>query len=113
MDKLIAAYRSCFHPYARGKKQYVPEVLQKLRTMRLFINVCPATDADIDKVLATTWADPEDALLVDLALKMHADAIITRAAEFPRPEGIPVKDCNEFFEWVRDDFGLTYEDLPI
>ena len=88
-------------------------VLQKLRTMRLFINVYPVTDADIDKMLATTWSDPEDALLANLALKMHADAIITRDAEFPHPDGVPVKDCNEFLEWVREDFGLTYEDLPI
>jgi predicted nucleic acid-binding protein len=96
-----------------GNKKYVPEVLQKLRTMRLFINVYPVTDLDTDKMLATTWHDPEDALLVYLAMKMHDDAIITRDAEFPHPEGIPVKDCNEFFEWVRDDFGLSYEDLPI
>ena len=96
-----------------GNKKYVPEVLQKLRTMRLFVNVYPVADADIDKMLATTWADPEDALLADLALKMHADAIITRDAEFPHPKGMPVKDCDQFFDWVRDEFGLSYEDLPI
>lgn len=96
-----------------GNKSHVPQVLQKLRTMRLFINVYPVADTDIDKMLATTWSDPEDALLANLALKMRADAIITRDAEFPHPEGVPVKDCKEFFEWVREDFGLTYEDLPI
>ena len=64
-----------------GNKSYVPEVLRKLRTMRLFINVYPVTDADIDKMLATTWSDPEDALLANLALKMHADAIITGGSE--------------------------------
>ena len=29
-----------------GNKSYVPEVLRKLRTMRLFINVYPVADAD-------------------------------------------------------------------
>ena len=37
-----------------GKKKYVPEVLEKLRTLRIFVNVYPVTDRDIDKMLAIT-----------------------------------------------------------
>ena len=96
-----------------GKKEYVPEVLGKLRTLRIFVNVYPVTDRDVDKMLATTWSDPEDALLADLALKMQADAVITRDENFPKPEGIPVLNCDEFFDWIREEFGLTYAEVPI
>ena len=96
-----------------GKRQYVPEVLEKLRTMRLFINVLPVTASDIDRMLTTAWPDPEDALLADLALKMKADAIITRDEDFPHPEGVPVMTCDEFFEWLRNEYGLVYDEVPI
>ena len=96
-----------------GKKDYVPEVLEKLRTLRIFVNVYPVTDRDIDKMLATTWSDPEDALLADLALRMQADAVITRDEDFPKPEGIPVLNCIEFFDWIREEFGLDYSEVPI
>lgn len=96
-----------------GNKQYIPKVLEKLRVLRIFINVYPVTDRDIDKMLATTWSDPEDALIADLALKMQADAIITRDDDFPRPDYIPVLNCDEFFEWIREEFGLDYAEVPI
>ena len=47
-----------------GKKSRVPQVLAALREVRRFVKVFPVTDADADKMLASTWNDPEDALLV-------------------------------------------------
>lgn len=96
-----------------GKEKRVSEVLEKLRALRIFVNVCSVTDRDIDKMLATTWSDPEDALLADLALKMQADAIITRDKSFPKPGGIPVLNCDEFFDWISEEFGLNYTEVPI
>ena len=95
-----------------GNKQKIPEVLEKLRALRTFVNVYAVTDADIDKMLATTWADPEDALLVDLALKMRADAIITRDENFPATDMIRVHDCAGFFEWLKREKGISYDDIP-
>ena len=94
-----------------GNKSKVPEVLEKLRALRTFINVYAATDADIDKMLATTWPDPEDALLVDLALKMRADAIITRDEEFSETDMIRVHDCPGFFKWLEDEKGISYAEI--
>ena len=94
-----------------GNKSKVPEVLEKLRALRTFINVYAVTDADIDKMLATTWPDPEDALLVDLALKMRADAIITRDEGFPETDMIRVHDCPGFFRWLEDKKGISYTDI--
>ena len=96
-----------------GNKSKTPEVLEKLRGLRFFINVYSVTAADVDKMLATTWKDPEDALLVDLALKMRADAIITRDNDFPRPDGIRVHDCPGFFEWLKKEKGITYDEIDV
>lgn len=96
-----------------GNKSKIPEVLEKLRMLRTFVNVYAVTDADIDKMLATTWSDPEDALLVDLALKMHADAIITRDEDFPVTDMIRVHDCRGFFEWLEEEKGIRYDEVPL
>lgn len=95
-----------------GDKSKVPEVLEKLRALRTFINVYAVTDADIDKMLASTWPDPEDALLVDIALKMRADAIITRDGDFPDTDMIRVHDCAGFFEWLKKEKGISYAEVP-
>ena len=95
-----------------GNKSKVPEVLEKLRALRTFINVYAVTDADIDKMLASTWPDPENALLVDIALKMRADAIITRDGDFPDTDMIRVHDCAGFFEWLKEEKGISYAEVP-
>ena len=95
-----------------GKKQKVPEVLEKLRGLRTFVSVYAVADTDIDKMLATNWDDPEDALLVDLALKMHADAIITRDEDFPATDLIRVHDCAGFFTWLSEEKGVYYDEVP-
>ena len=94
-----------------GNKSKVPEVLEKLRALRTFINVYAVTDSDIDKMLASTWSDPEDALLVEIALKMHADAIITRDEDFPETDMIRVHDCASFFEWLEKEKGISYAEV--
>ena len=96
-----------------GKKSKVPEVLEKLRALRLFVNVFAVTDADIDKMLAASWPDPEDGLLIDLALKMRADAIVTRDEDFPETDLIRIQDCTEFFEWMKREKGVSYDDIPL
>jgi len=63
-------------------------------------------------MLADSWSDPEDGLLIDLALKMRADAIITRDEDFPETNLIRVHDCAEFFEWLAREKNLSYADIP-
>ena len=96
-----------------GKKSKVPEVLEKLRTLRMFVSVFAVTDSDIDNMLAASWPDPEDGLLIDLALRMHADAIITRDEGFPETDLIRVQDCAEFFTWLKEEKGLSYDEVPL
>ena len=55
-----------------GKKKYMNDVLEKLRALRHFIHVAPVGSTDIDKMIATSWDDPEDAILFEIALRMQA-----------------------------------------
>ena len=96
-----------------GKKNEVPEALEKLRMLRMIVNVYAVTDSDIDRMLATSWPDPEDALLIDLALKMRADAIITRDADFPATDAIRVQNCTKFFDWLKREKGISYDEIPL
>ena len=96
-----------------GKESRVPEVLEKLRSLRTFVNVYAVADSDVDKMLASTWSDPEDALLVDLALKMRADAIITRDEGFPETDMIRVHDCAGFFAWLESEKGVSYAEVAL
>ena len=94
-----------------GNKSMIPAVLEKMRALRTFVNVQAVTDSDIDKMLATTWADPEEALLVEIALRMHADAIITRDKDFPVTDMIRVHDCADFFDWLEAEKGISYSEI--
>ena len=96
-----------------GERSKIPEALEKLRTLRMFVNVCTVSDSDIDKMLATTCSDPEDALLIDLALKMHADAIISRDASLLETDAIRVHDCPGFFSWLAEEKGISYAEIDV
>ena len=96
-----------------GRKTEVSEVLESLRTMRRYVNIYAVTDHDIDAMLATTWPDPEDALLSEAAFQLKADAIITRDADFPGRDAINVFDCAGFFEWIEEEYGVSYAEVDV
>ena len=79
-----------------GKRLLLSHVLEQLRGM-----------------LAASWKDPEDSLIFESALEMRADAIVTRNQKDFESSVIKVVDCDEFFVWMRKDFGLDYEEVVI
>lgn len=95
-----------------GKKHLVSKTLERLRGIRTFVNVYPVTTNDIDTILATTWPDPEDALIVEMALRIKADAIITSDKELFEIDAIPVYDAHEFFTLMEEEEGITYTEVP-
>lgn len=88
----------------------LPRVMEALRGLRTFVNVYAAGDSEVDRMLASAWKDPEDALIFEVALSMRADAIITRnQGDFERSL-IKVFDCDEFFAWVEEELHLVYDE---
>ena len=67
----------------------------------------------LEQLLAASWKDPEDSLIFESALEMRADAIVTRNRKDFESSVIKVVDCDEFFVWMRKDFGLDYEEVVI
>lgn len=96
-----------------GKPALIPQVLERLRLLRSFINVATISDVDVDKMLSTSWKDPEDALLFQVALKLRVDAIITRDANFPASEYVNSFTCSGFLEWLEHEQGVSYEEVLI
>ena len=96
-----------------GKPALIPSTLERLRGVRTFVNVYQVTDRDIDQMLVTSWADPEDALLFEAALQLKADFLVTRnQRDFERPL-VRVVDCRGFFEALRTECGLVYEEMEL
>lgn len=96
-----------------GKKSLVPEVLERLRKLRAFINVFATSGNEVDRMLAEAWDDPEDSLLFEAALSMRADAIITRNQKDFESSLVKVLDCNRFFDWVKESCGIDYGEVAI
>ncbi|MCD8200013.1 MAG: PIN domain-containing protein [Coriobacteriaceae bacterium] len=94
-----------------GQASQIPSVLENLRALRSFIEVYPVGDSEVDRMLATIWKDPEDALLADIALRMKADAIITRDQADFEETLIKVMDCEEFFDWMKQERHLDYAEI--
>lgn len=96
-----------------GQRSQMEDVQKRLRELRTFVNVFPVSDREIDLMLAAAWKDPEDYLLVEVALALKADAIMTRnQKDFPQ-DLVKVLDCNEFFAWMKDERGLVYDEVAL
>ena len=83
-----------------GRASEMDAVMGQLRGLRTFVNV-----------FAASWHDPEGYLLYEIALALRADALITRN-QLDFPQGlVPVMNCDEFFQWMRDMHGLDYGEI--
>ncbi len=57
-------------------------------------------------------SDFEDACVYQCARKIRADAIITRNKKDFEKSSIKVFDCEEWFSYLAQSKGLTYEEIP-
>lgn len=94
-----------------GKQSLMPSVLERLRGLRTFVEVFAAGGAEIDRMLASAWKDPEDALMFESALSLKADAIITRNAKDFESSLVRAMTAREFFNWLRDEKGVDYQEV--
>ena len=96
-----------------GRANEIDVVMEQVRGLRTFVNVCAAGEREVDLMLAASRRDPEDYLLYEITLALRADALITRN-QHAFPQGlVPVMDCDEFFRWMRDAHGLDYDEVEL
>lgn len=96
-----------------GRASELPEVLEKMRGLRTFVEVLPIGEREVDRMLSTSWKDPEDALLFETALQAKADCIITRNQNDFESGLVRALDCEEFFDWVNTEFGVSYDEVDL
>lgn len=94
-----------------GKRSLLPQVLEQLQKLTTFVHVYEVTTADTAAMLATTWDDPEDALIAEAARQLAADAIITNNAEDFEIDAIKVLNSAEFFAWYAETAGKVYSQV--
>lgn len=94
-----------------GQKARIPKTLERLRGLRSFVDVIQVGAEEIDAMLASSWADPEDFLIHETALRERADALVTRDASDFQASVLPVFDCDGLFDWISGEFGIDYEEI--
>ncbi len=96
-----------------GKSSLIPRVLERMRMLRSFVQIASVDAWCTDRMLATAWNDPEDALVHEVALQLKADCIITRDAYLQQQATIPAFDCAGFFTWLERTAGISYEEVSV
>lgn len=94
-----------------GKRSLVPRALERVRVLRSFVNVASVDAWGIDRMLATNWDDPEDALVNEVALAIRADAIVTRDEGLQKRSALPSFDCAGLFAWLEKEQGVVYDEV--
>lgn len=96
-----------------GRRALMPSVLERLRGLRTFVEVFAVGEAEVDRMLSSSWKDPEDALMFESALSLKADAVITRNAKDFESSLVRAMTAREFFDLLRDEQGVDYQEVAI
>ncbi len=88
------------------------EAKEALRLLRPYVDICSLDALDVDAALDSGWDDFEDACIYQCALKMKADAIVTRNQDDFARSSIKVFDCIELLDYLEREKGLVYEEIP-
>ena len=102
-----------FHTLADGgKPSQAVQLKQDFKKMRQAMHICGVGEAQFDAALDSAWDDLEDACVYQCALRLKADAIVTRNQQDFEKSSIKVFDCDELFAYLAEEKGLTYEEIP-
>lgn len=88
------------------------EAKRSLRALMRSVQVAPLAQADIEAALDSSWDDFEDACVYQTALKLKADAIITRNGKDFERSSIKVFDCDGLFAYLKEEKGIVYDEIP-
>ena len=95
-----------------GRPSQAAQLKQDLKKMRQGMRICGVNEVQFDAALDSSWVDLEDACVYQCALRLKADAIITRNQKDFEKSTIKVFDCDELFAYLAEEKGFTYEEIP-
>lgn len=96
-----------------ARKSELPTARQRMRAFCQFVHVIDVQSQDVLAMLSSDWADAEDALIYEVAARIHADAIVTRNQTDFEAKGVRVLNCEELFAWVRQEQGVDYSEMDV
>lgn len=92
-----------------GKPSLTRQFKSDFKKLREALRLCSLSETDFDSALDSPWEDFEDACVYQCALKIKADAIITRNKKDFLRSSLNVFTCDEFFDYLRTEKDLTFE----
>ena len=93
-----------------GKPDLLPRAMERLRT---FVQVADLTAANVDRMLASSGQNPEGQLMVNAAIDLRADFLLTHEPDGLENGLVKVTNVPGMFEWLCENRDLDYTQIEI
>ena len=94
-----------------GKRSRDQEIRAILAAVRKAVHVSMMGEEEIDRALASSWDDFEDAVVYQAAVSVKPDALITNNKKDYVQSAVPVYTCAELFELIAREKDISYTEI--
>lgn len=96
-----------------GKPDLLPRAMERIRGLRTFVQVADLTAANVDRMLASSGQNPEGQLMVNAAIDLRADFLLTHDPDSLENGLVKVTNVPGMFEWLCENRDLDYTQIEI
>ena len=96
-----------------GKPDLLPRAMERIRGLRTFVQVADLTAANVDRMLASSGQNPEGRLMVNAAIDLRADFLLTHDPDSLENGLVKVTNVPGMFEWLCENRDLDYTQIEI
>ncbi|MDR3886614.1 MAG: hypothetical protein Q3W91_02830 [Senegalimassilia sp.] len=96
-----------------GKPDLLPRAMERIRGLRTFVQVADLTAANVDRMLASSGQNPEGQLMVNAAIDLRADFLLTHEPDGLENGLVKVTNVPGMFEWLCENRDLDYTQIEI
>ena len=96
-----------------GKPELLPRAMERIRGLRTFVQVADLTPANVDRMLASSGQNPEGQLMVNAAIDLRADFLLTHEPDGLENGLVKVTNVPGMFEWLCENRDLDYTQIEI
>lgn len=96
-----------------GKPELLPRAMERIRGLRTFVQVADLTAANVDRMLASSGHNPEGQLMVNAAIDLRADFLLTHDPDGLENGLVKVTDVPGMFDWLCENRDLDYTQIEI
>ena len=94
-----------------GKPELLPRAMERIRGLRTFVQVADLTAANVDRMLASSGQNPEGQLMVNAAIDLRADFLLTHEPDGLENGLVKVTNVPGMFEWLCENRDLDYTQI--